>query len=151
MSSVAKLMGVWLALGMSVVHAGTSDEERNKAAAVAYYHTQNSGDWQTARKYLADNYVERHPSAPPGAGIEYVERMYQGWSRSGAMSGHTSAVLKAVSRGDLVALFVRDYTQSIGRATAIVAFFRFDKNGKITDHWHVGQRLSDPLNSNGMF
>lgn len=147
MSSVARLMGVLLALGMNVVYAGTPEEERNKAAAVAYYHTQNTADWETARKYLADNYVEHHPAAPPGAGVDYVERMYQGWTRS----RHTSAVIKAVARGDLVALYLRDWTEFLGRTTAIVTFFRFDKNGKIIDHWHIGQRLSDPLNSNGMF
>lgn len=151
MSSIAALAGVLLALGVSVVHAGTPEEERNKAAAVAYYHTQNTADWQTARKYLADNYVEHHPAAPPGAGVDYVERMYQGWSQAGGESIHTSAVLKAVAQGDLVALYVRDWTAFLGRTTAIVTFFRFDKNGKIIDHWHIGQRLSDPLNSNGMF
>lgn len=144
---LTRLIGVLFVLGVSVVHAGTPEEDRNKAAAVAYYHTQNTADWAAARKYLADNYVDHHPSAPPGAGVDYVERMYQGWSRS----KHTSAVLKAVARGDTVALYLRDWTEFLGRTTAIVAFFRFDKDGKITDHWHIGQRVGDPLNNNGMF
>lgn len=123
-------------------------EERNKAAAIAYYNTQNTRDWQAARGYLSDDYIEHHPKVPPGVpGLKAVEGLY----RSMLGPQFQAVVLRVFAEGDLVAMHVRDIDEPGMKGTILIAFFRFDENGKIAEHWHALQPVVGPLNANGMF
>lgn len=129
--------------------AGTREEERNRAAAIAYYNTQNNGgDWASARTFLADNFADRHPNAPPGAGIEYAAVYYRVLADT---KTHLSIVIRSFAEGDLIALQVHDFYEPGTKGTSLMAFFRFDKNGKITDRWQTAQPVPGVLNYNGMF
>jgi predicted SnoaL-like aldol condensation-catalyzing enzyme len=123
-------------------------EERNKAAAIAYYNTQNTHDWQAARSYLSDDYVEHHPKTPKGIpGLKAVEGMY----RSMIGPQFQAIILRVFAEGDLVAMHIRDIDEPGMKGTVLIAFFRFDDKGKIAEHWHALQPVVGPMNVNGMF
>lgn len=147
MFRVAELIGISLLLGLNVAHAGTPQEERNKANAIAFYNTQNTRDWEAARQYVADSFIENHPRVPKGfPGIVALESFYKVLRPE-----HQSVVHRALAEGDLVALHVRDIDESGRKGTALIAFYRFDKNGKIVEHWNALQPVVGAMNANGMF
>lgn len=146
----ASMMGLCLLLTVNSALAGTPQEERNKANAIAFYSTQNSKDWQAARRYLADDYIENHPKSPKGVpGIVLLERFYQ--ALSAVHPQHQSIVHRAFAEGDLVALHILDIDEPGKKGTALIAFYRFNEDGKIAEHWHAFQPVVGVMNANGMF
>lgn len=143
------LMSVPLLLGMTLAKAGTPEEERNKATTLAYFKARDARNWPEARKLLADDYVEQHPGAPKGAGVEYVETYFRILAEE--LSVAQSVILRIFAQDDMVAVHVRDIEEPGVKNTALIIFFRFDKDGKIVEHWDVYQHDPGALNLNGMY
>lgn len=143
------LISVSLALSATLASAGTPQEERYKALTLEYLKTRETRNWREARKYLADDYVEQHPGAPKGAGVEYVEMYYKILAEE--LTAAQSVVLRIFAEDDLVAVHVRDIEEPGMKNTALIIFFRFNKDGKIAEHWDVYQHEPGALNLNGMF
>ncbi len=126
--------------------ADHAQEAHNKAAAIAFYKTQNTHDWAAARQYIGDHWIEHAPHAQPG--IAGLEHFYERLQEVGPQ--HQSIVLRAFAQGDLVALHVHDIPEPGARGSALIVFLRFE-NGKIVEHWHVVQNVPGLSNYNGMF
>lgn len=143
------LLTVSLALAAVQASAGSAEEERNKATTLAYLKTRETRNWPEARKFLADNYIEQHPGAPRGAGVEYVETYYRILDEG--LTAAQSVVLRIFAEDDMVAVHLRDIEEPGMKNTALIVFFRFDAAGKIAEHWDVYQHDPGALNLNGMF
>jgi predicted SnoaL-like aldol condensation-catalyzing enzyme len=125
-------------------------EERNKANAIEYWNTQNTKDWDKARTFLRDDYIEHHPKAPKGIpGIQSIERTYSALHTLHPQ--HRTVILRAFAEGDLVAMHVRNFEEPGMKGTALIEILRFDANGKIAEHWHALQAVQGVLNYNSMF
>ena len=143
-------LSVCLLLGVNVAFAGTPQEDRNKANAIAFYNTQNTRDWATARTYVADNYIEHHPKGPQNIpGIQALTNFYKALPILHPQ--HRAVVYRALAEGNLVALHIRTIEEPGLKGTAMIAFYRFDENGKIAEHWHGFQPVAGVMNANGMF
>lgn len=121
-------------------------EERNKAAAIAFYKTQNTKDWEAAKQYLGDKWIEHNTHAPDG--LEGLEKFYR--SLRERMPEHQAIIRQAFAQGDLVVLHIHDLPYPDVRGTALIAFFRFE-NDKIVEHWDVKTDIPGVANYNSMF
>lgn len=130
----------------AAARAQKEQEERNKAAAIAFYRTQNTRDWEGAKQYLGDHWIEHNSNAPDGlAGLEKFYRMLKE-----RIPEHQSIIRRAFAEGDLVILHVHDLPEPDSRGTSLIAMFRFE-NGKIVEHWDVHQDVPGLANYNSMF
>jgi len=143
-------LSVCLLLGVNVAFAGTPQEDRNKANAIAFYNTQNTADWSVARTYVADNYVEHQPKGRHDIpGIQQLEGYYKALPRLHPQ--HRVVLYRTLADGNYVALHIRNIEEPGLKGTAMIAFYRFDENGKIAEHWHTLQPVAGVMNANGMF
>jgi len=144
------LIGISLLLSLNLARAGTPQEERNRANAIAFYNTQNAPDWSVARKYVADNYIEHHPKGRQDIpGIQALEGFYKALPRLHPQ--HRAVVYRTLAEGNLVVLHIRSIEEPGLKGTAMIAFYRFDEQGKIAEHWHGFQPVAGVMNANGMF
>jgi predicted SnoaL-like aldol condensation-catalyzing enzyme len=150
MFRTAGLISISLLLSLNLAHAGTPQEERNKANAIAFYNTQNTKDWAAARSYVADNYIEHHPKGPQGIpGIQALTNFYKALPILHPQ--HRVVIYRTLAEGNFVVLHIRDIEEPGLKGTALIAFYRFDENGKIAEHWHGLQPVAGVMNANGMF
>lgn len=117
--------------------------ERNKANALAFYDLAfNQHQLQKAVDlYVGQEYLQHNPHVADGgqafidAFTPYIKQF-----------PNTKATIKrAVAEGDLVMLHVHSQTSSQDKGQAVVDIFRFDKNGKIVEHWDVIQDVPEKL------
>jgi len=121
-------------------------EERNKAAAIAFYETQNTKDWQAAKQYVGDHWIDHNSGARDG--LDALENYYKILKER--LPQHRSIIRRAFAQGDLVMLHVHDLPEPDQRGTALIAFFRFE-NDKIVEHWDVHEDVLGMSNYNGQF
>jgi predicted SnoaL-like aldol condensation-catalyzing enzyme len=125
-------------------------EERNKQVAIEFYNAAlNEKNWDKARSFIGNRYVQHNPGAVDGPeGLrQHIEFLKREWPRN---HGEIKQVL---ADGDLVALHVHSRRSPELRGNAIVDIFRIE-NGKVVEHWDVVQPIPDPgkaLNGNSMF
>jgi predicted SnoaL-like aldol condensation-catalyzing enzyme len=145
------VLGLLCVVPWMQAHADTrAKEERNKANAIEYWNTQNTKDWEKARTFLRDDYIEHHPMAPKGIpGIQSIERTYRALHTLHPQ--HRTVIYRAFAEGDLVAMHVRTIEEPGMKGTALIEILRFDENGKIAEHWHALQPVQGVLNYNSMF
>ena len=117
------------------------DSEQNKKNAILFYRTAYEGKpRQAVEKYVGKNYIQHNPMVADGKEpfIEYFEKMAK------EFPDKSIEFVRAVAEGELVALHTHQIWPE-GDEYVTMDFFRFDKSGKIVEHWDSIQEI--PKNS----
>lgn len=122
--------------------------DENKKNAIAFYRTAYEGSPQEAvEKYVGAEYIQHNPHVRNGKEpfIEYFERMAKEYPNK------TIRFVRSIAEGDLVALHTHQVWPE-GDEYVTMDIFRFDKNGKIVEHWDAVQEIPQTsANSNTMY
>ena len=138
-----------LAILVHSASAGTPQEERNKANAIAFYEALfNKKDWNEAKQYVGSYWLEHNPQAPRDQGLKGLERFARMTPQ--LHPEHRSIIKRAAAQGDLVFLQVHSLERPDIRGNSMMQFFRFE-NGRIVESWPVFQVIPGVENTNGMF
>ena len=125
-----------------------SGVENYQVKAIAFYKMAYGGNPRRAVElYVGDEYIQHNPLVGDGIEpfIEYFERMAKEYPKK------SIEFVRAVSEGDLVALHTHQVWPG-GEDYVTMDFFRFDKNGKIVEHWDSIQKIPEKsANSNTMY
>jgi predicted SnoaL-like aldol condensation-catalyzing enzyme len=124
------------------------DLEVNKRNAIAFYHTAYLGEpGKAVELYVGVEYIQHNPLVGDGkaAFIEYFGRMAKDYPDKDI------EFIRAVAEGDLVALHTHQ-TWPGNEEYVTMDFFRFDRNGKIVEHWDSIQEVpSETMNGNPVY
>ena len=132
-------------------------KSREQVAAVLSLYDEMITKKQSAaavEKYLIPDYIQHNPLIPTSAKSlgEFFGEIIKVHNKLRV------EVYRVIASGDYVFAhinFVNLFNDDPGdRGVAGVDIFRFDANGKMTEHWDVLQPVPDPgksANSNGMF
>ena len=117
--------------------AAQTQEARNKANALAFYDLAfNQHKLQEAvSKYVGKTYIQHNPTVADG-GQAFIDALKEN-------PGSRAAVKRIAAEGDLVFMHVFSQTSAQDRGEAVVDIFRFDRNGKIVEHWDVIQAVPE--------
>ena len=124
--------------------------EQNKANALAFYELAfNQHKVQEAtEKYVGKEYLQHNPTVADG-GKAFIDA-FEPFLKANPKSKAT--IKRVIADGDLVALHVHSQLNDEDRGEAVVDIFRFDKDGKIVEHWDVIQAVPEKTESGrGMF
>lgn len=146
---IGLMMVATVAVFAQGANAGTPQEERNKANAIAFYEAFfNKKSWDEAKQYVGSYWLEHNPQAPRDQGLKGLE----GYARmvSKIHPEHRSIIKRSAAQGDLVFLQVHNLERPDLRGNSMMQFFRFE-NGKIVESWPVYQVIPGVENTNGMF
>lgn len=124
--------------------------EQNKINALAFYelvfnqHKVQEG----TDKYVGKEYLQHNPTVADG-GKAFVDA-FAPFLKENPKS---RAIIKRVmADGDLVALHVHSQLDEQDPGEAVVDIFRFNKDGKIVEHWDVIQAVPEKtVSGRGMF
>ncbi|KYG71991.1 putative SnoaL-like aldol condensation-catalyzing enzyme [Roseivirga ehrenbergii] len=124
------------------------DLEKNKQNAIAFYKTAYEGNPQKAIDlYVGEEYIQHNPDVENGTEgfISYFKRMQTEYPDK------SIEFVRCIAEGDLVALHTHQ-TWPGNDQYVTMDFFRFDKNGKICEHWDAIQQIpSISKNPNTMY
>ena len=139
---LAMIAVIWTGFG-SAASASEAQATNNTEKALALISTFATGDADTARELLADDYIQHNLAYGTGAdafigSVEYL---------ASADAKTTVNNVRAFEDGDKVFL---QTVYNFAGAGEQVAFdiFRFDEDGKIAEHWDNLAALAEP-NSSG--
>ena len=122
--------------------------EENKKNAIAFYKMAYEGNPQKAIKdYVGSEYIQHNPDVADGTPgfIKYFERMQTEYPDK------SIEFVRCIAEGDLVALHTHQ-TWPGNEEYVTMDFLRFDKNGKICEHWDSIQQIpKDSANPNTMY
>ena len=122
--------------------------QQNKRNAIAFYKMAYEGNPQEAVKlYVGDDYIQHNPLVGDGIElfVDYFDKMAKEYSDK------SIEFIRAVAEGDLVALHTHQ-TWPGNEEYVTMDFFRFDKNGKIVEHWDSMQKIPEnSANGNTMY
>ena len=115
----------------------TSQLKNNKKNAIAFYKMSYEGNPRRAAElYVGSEYIQHNPLV--GDGIEpfilYFERMAKEYPDK------SIEFIRAIAEGDLVSLHTHQIWPR-GEEYVTMDFFRFDKKGKIVEHWDSIQKI----------
>ena len=115
--------------------------QRNKANALAFYDLAfNQHKLQEAvNKYVGKTYIQHNPTVADG-GQAFIDSFAPFLKEN---PGSRAEVKRVAAEGDLVFMHVFSRTSPQDRGEAVVDIFRFDKNGKIVEHWDVIQAVPE--------
>ena len=145
LASAAAALGLALA-GQAT--AETAQEKANIRTAEAFYDAAiNAKDFDKAKAYLGDRYVQHNPQAQDGPdGL----KGYIAFLRAKFPNQHNE-FLRAFADGDYVIVHVHSVQTPGTLGRAIVDIFKLEK-GKVVEHWDVIQDVPEkPANTNTMF
>ncbi len=111
--------------------------EKNKLNAINFYKTAFKGQPRLAiDKYVGDQYIQHNPAVGDGkeAFVAYFEKMAKEFSNK------SIEFIRSVAEGNLVALHTHQVWPD-GDEYVTMDFFRFDKDGKIIEHWDAIQEI----------
>ncbi len=122
--------------------------EENKKNAIAFYKTAYTGNPKKAvERYVGDVYIQHNPDVEDGTRgfIDYFEKMQVEYPNK------SIEFVRCIAEGDLVALHTHQ-TWPENDEYITMDFFRFDKNGKIVEHWDAIQQVPEKsANKNTMY
>lgn len=122
--------------------------QNNKICAIAFYKMAYDGNPRAAiEKYVGEDYIQHNPDVGDGkqAFVDYFERMYK------EFPDKSIEFVRIIAEGDLVALHSHQ-TWPGQEEYVTMDFFRFDKNGKIIEHWDAIQKIPNKsANNNTMY
>lgn len=126
-----------------------TESEKNKATAKAFYDLMfnQCKPREAIEMYAGNEYIQHNPHVADGkeAFIEYFEQM------AAEYPGKMTYFKRAIAEDDLVVLHCHQVWPD-SNDYAGIDIFRFDKNGKIVEHWDVLQVItSDSKHDNGLF
>jgi len=122
----------------------TSQLDKNKNNAIALYKMAYEGNPREAVKlFVGSEYIQHNPLVGDGIKpfIEYFEKMAEGFPEK------SIEFVRAIAEGDLVALHTHQVWPG-GEEYVTMDFFRFDKKGKIVEHWDSIQKIPKELAHN---
>ena len=123
-------------------------EEENKKNAVTFYKMAYEGNPREAvEKFVGDVYIQHNPDVENGKEgfIKYFERMAKEYPEK------SIEFVRVIAEGDLVALHTHQ-TWPGNDEYVTMDFFRFDGNGKISEHWDSMQEIpKKSANGNTMY
>lgn len=122
--------------------------QQNKKNAIEFYRMAYEGNPKEAvSRYVGSEYIQHNPLVGDGFQpfIDYFERMAKEYPKK------SIEFVRAVAEGDLVALHTHQVWPDNDEYVTM-DFFRFDKNGKIVEHWDSMQQIPDSsMNNNTMY
>ena len=122
--------------------------EENKKNAIAFYTMAYQGHPKEAvEKFVGEEYIQHNPDVANGTQgfIDYFNRMQKEYPDK------SLEFVRCIAEGDLVALHTHQ-TWPDNDAYVTMDFFRFDKNGKIVEHWDSIQQIpKESKNPNTMY
>lgn len=113
--------------------------QMNKENAIAFYKMAYNGNPAKAVElYVGNEYIQHNPLVGDGPQpfIDYFNRMYSEYPVK------SIEFVRAVAEGDLVALHTHQVWPGNDQYVTM-DFFRFDKNGKIVEHWDAMQQIPE--------
>ena len=111
--------------------------QKNKKNAIAFYKMAYEGNpGKAVDLYVGNQYIQHNPDVEDGPEgfVAYFERMYRDYPEK------SIEFVRCIAEDDLVAL----HTHQIwpGQEEYITMdFLRFDKKGKIVEHWDAIQKI----------
>jgi predicted SnoaL-like aldol condensation-catalyzing enzyme len=131
-----------------VFAADAAQMEANKKTVIALYNAAlNEKNFEKARQYLGDKYIQHNPVAADGPEglkgfIEFLKAKFP---------DNKSDIKRVFADGDYVIVHVHAVRTPGDRGNAIIDIFRLE-NGKVVEHWDAVQPIPEKsANSNGMF
>lgn len=122
--------------------------KQNKENAIAFYKMAYEGNpGKAAELYVGSKYVQHNPLVGEGIDpfIEYFERMKKEYPNK------SIEFVRSVAEGDLVALHTHQVWPGNDEYITM-DFFRFDRDGKIIEHWDTIQQIPETsANNNKMY
>ena len=122
--------------------------ESNKKNAIAFYKMAYNGDARKAVElYVGNEYIQHNPLVGNGkeAFIEYFEKMTKEYPDK------SIEFVRVVAEDNLVALHTHQVWPG-NEEYVTMDFFRFDKNGKVIEHWDSMQQTpKTSANNNTMY
>jgi predicted SnoaL-like aldol condensation-catalyzing enzyme len=143
------IAAILLALTSAALAAETPQEQTNIRNVKAFYDAAiNAKDFDAARTYIGDRYIQHNPTAPDG--IKGLQGFVK-FLRAKFPKSH-SDIVQAFADGNFVILHVHSIRVPGTRGRAIVDIFRLDDHGKVVEHWDVIQDVPEKsANANTMF
>lgn len=124
--------------------------KKNKQTAIDFYEMVfNKHQVQAAAdRYIGKEYWQHNPEVKDGK-----QAFVDTFTPFLKQFPHSKATIKrAIAQGDLVVLHVHSQTSPEDIGTAVIDIFRFDKKGKIVEHWDVSQPIpTTTASGRGMF
>lgn len=122
--------------------------EQNKNNAIAFYKMAYEGNPNKAVElYVGSEYIQHNPLVGDGIQpfIEYFERMQKEYPEK------SIEFVRCIAEGNLVALHTHQIWPENDEYVTM-DFFRFDKNGKIVEHWDSLQQIpKTSMHNNTMY
>lgn len=122
--------------------------ETNKSNAIAFYKMPYEGEPRKAiEAYVGNEYIQHNPDVGDGfeGFIFYFERMQKEYPEK------SIEFVRCIGEGDLVALHTHQIWPGNDQYVTM-DFFRFDKDGKIVEHWDSIQKIPErSANPNTMY
>lgn len=122
--------------------------EENKKNAIAFYKTAYLGNPKEAvEKYVGNIYIQHNPHVANGTDgfIKYFEKMHLEYPEK------SIEFVRCIAEGELVSLHTHQIWPGNDQYVTM-DFFRFDKNGKICEHWDAIQQIPEKsANPNKMY
>jgi len=143
------IAALWLAaVPLAAQAAESAREKANIRNVEALYNAAlNDKNFDEARKYIGDRYIQHNPTAHDGLeGLKgFIEFLKTKFPQS------HSEIKQAFADGNYVILHVHSVRVPGTLGRAIVDIFRLE-HGKVVEHWDVVQDIPEhPVNSNTMF
>lgn len=126
----------------------TTDLEKNKANAIAFYKLAYEGNPRKAVDLYTDGvYIQHNPDVQDGTEgfIAYFERMQKEYPKK------SIDFVRCIAEGNLVALHTHQIWPGNDEYVTM-DFFRFNEEGKICEHWDAIQQIpNESANPNTMY
>ena len=124
------------------------DLEKNKKSAIAFYKMAYEGNPKFAiEQYVGHEYIQHNPDVANGTKgfIDYFERMQKEYPDK------SIDFVRCIAEGNIVALHTHQKWPDNDEYVTM-DFFRFDKKGKICEHWDSIQQIpKTSANPNKMY